>query len=225
MIHLCTIITPKQGKLSQTHPKALKEELRKKISSHSAIVSVNLTRNGHLILTMKKIQTAQEILGIDSILGVAVNQFVQTETITSRFLLRIDCSIAHSYIAHDLEDPGLNIDEVRHSLRKPTEELQSTTSVLVTCFGTSLPPDVKLWHQLYRVVPFYDKPRQCVNCHMFNHSIKSCRSTKICNYYAQCRILEIAPLNTQCASAVKFFILPLTKNSTLQARNPIPKIP
>ena len=52
------IITRKQVKLSQTHQKALKEELTQKISSHSAIVGVTVTRNRHLILTTKKIQTA-----------------------------------------------------------------------------------------------------------------------------------------------------------------------
>ena len=66
-----------------------------------------------------------------------------------------------------------------------TEGLHPTTSVLVTCFGTSLPLDVKLWYQLYRVVPFYDKLRQYANCHRFNHLMKSCHNTKLSSSCAQ----------------------------------------
>ena len=76
---------------------------------------------------------AQEILNIDTIFRDVVDSFEQTETITSRFLICRD----YLDIANELENKDLNVFEVWHFLWKTTKGLQPTTSVLVTCFGTS----------------------------------------------------------------------------------------
>ena len=178
------LISAKVGYLPQKHPKALKDELSQKISQPLSIDSVNFTRQGQLILTTKKTSTAQEILSIDNLLGVPVNSFIQTETITSRFLLRLDCSVSCSDVATELTEQGFAIHEIRRFVKKSSGIDQPTPNVLVTCYGTSLPDEVKIWYQVHKIQTFYDKPRSCAKCHRYNHSTKACRSEPICKICA-----------------------------------------
>ena len=171
------IVSAKAGKLPQSHPKNLKTELSTRLTNPSLIESVNFTRQAKLILTTKNILTAQEILAFDNLLGVPVTTYIQTETISSRFLLRLDCSVSCADIAAELTEQGHVVYEIRRFTRKISDTPQPTTSVLVTCLGTSLPSEVKLWYEVHRISPFFDKPRACLKCHRFNHSTKMCRST------------------------------------------------
>ena len=179
------IISAQNGQIPQSHPKQLKEEIAKKLSNHKLVESIHCNRQGKLTITTKNAKTAQEILKLDSILNTPVTAFIQTETITSRFLLRIDCSISCADIASELEEQGLAIHEVRRFIRNSCGVPQPTPSVLVTSYGTSLPTDVKLWMQRYPIQLFHDRPRQCGKCFRFNHSTKSCRSEQICKKCSQ----------------------------------------
>ena len=61
---------------------------------------------------------------------------------------------------------------------------QPTTSVLVTCLGTSFPSVVKLSYKVHRINPFFDKQKACLKCHRYNHSTEMCRS--IDTIYVSC---------------------------------------
>ena len=134
---------------------------------------------------MRSIQIASEILRIESLLGLSVNSFIQLETITSRFILRLDTEVACSDTAEELNEQGIDGHEVRRFIKQTSNGPVPTSTVLVTCYATSLAQEIKLWYQLYRIQMFYDKPKACVNCHQYNHSFRSCRNTKICKNCAQ----------------------------------------
>ena len=97
------MISAQNDQILQSHPKQLKEELEKKLSNYKHVESIHCNRQGKLTITTKNVKTAQEILKLDFILNTPVTAFIQTETITSRFLLRIDCSISCADIASEHE--------------------------------------------------------------------------------------------------------------------------
>ena len=194
------LIIAKENKLSQQHPRQLKEELSTKITNPQLLDNLVLSRQGKLILTTKDIKTANEILKIESLLGVATNSFIQLETITSRFLLRIDPSVSCSDIAAELLDQGEHVHEIRRFEKKTGEGSLPTPSVLVTVYGTSLPEYVKLWYQIYRIKPFYDKPRSCTKCFKYNHATRSCRSEQLCKRCATSHSGECTVQTPSCAN-------------------------
>ena len=172
------VVVAQQDRLPHSHPKKIKDEISSLIPHHENIESLNLTRQGKLFITTKATTTAQEILGITSLLGIPVNVYIQTETITSRFILRIDSTVSCVDIASELTAEGLAILEVRRFMRNTQNGPEPTPTVLVTCVGTILPTEVKLWYQLFRISLFHDKPRHCLKCFNYTHSTKSCRSEK-----------------------------------------------
>lgn len=192
------LLSAKDGKLPHTHPKQIKDDLAKYIKLPSSLEGVNITRQGQLILTTKNVQTAQEVLNISSLLDVPVSANIQTETITTRFLLRLDSSVTCTDIADELTEQGFSVLEVRRFVRNSAGTPLPTSSVLVTCFGTSLPPEVKLWYQLHKINLFFDKPRPCLTCFRFNHSTRSCRSDKVCASCATTHTGECASPTLLC---------------------------
>ena len=96
------IIAGKDAPLPQAHPKLVNDELIPKISNQRQIENLNVTWQHKLILTTEDILTAQELLKINSSLDIPVDTFVQTETITSRFLLRLDPTITCQDVASEL---------------------------------------------------------------------------------------------------------------------------
>ena len=108
------IISAKDDVLPQTHPKQLKNELITNVLSHKYIDSVFITRRGQIIFTTKSTQSAQEILNIKNLLMA----LIQAETITSRFLIRIDRLVSCIENATDLIEKGLNVYEVHRFSRK-----------------------------------------------------------------------------------------------------------
>ena len=144
------IAVAKENKLPQTHPKNIKDEQVTKVPHHQNIDSIKLTRQGKLILTTKYTNSAQKFLGLTTLFGVPISVYVEIETITSRFLLRIDPFVSCTEIANELSAKGFTIFEVRRFMRKAPSGLEPTSSVLITCVRTSLPQEVKLWYQVFR---------------------------------------------------------------------------
>ena len=100
---------------------------------------------------MRSIQITSEILRIESLLGVNVNSFIQFERITSRFILQLVTEIACSDVAEELYEQGIDVHEVRHFIKQTSNGPVPTSTVSVTCYGTSLPQEIKLWYHLYRM--------------------------------------------------------------------------
>lgn len=172
-------ITAKEDKLPHRHPKQMKEELTAKIPSHPNLVSINLSRQGKLFLSTRSVVTAQEILAIEKLFDIPVCASVLTESISSRFLIRLDTEVSCEEIAVELGEQKYAVLEVRRFMRKDAGVSVPTPSVLVTIFGTSLPTEVRLWYQNFRIQPFIDRPRACSKCHGFNHSSLGCRSSEV----------------------------------------------
>ena len=63
---------------------------------------INVKRQRTLILTAKDIRIAQELFQIDTFWSIPVDMFVQLETITLHFLLRLNSAIMCYDIASEL---------------------------------------------------------------------------------------------------------------------------
>lgn len=189
-------IEAKEGSISHLHPKLLKTDLMNKVPHHTEIEFMKLTRGGKMILTTKSITAAQEILQLQSLLSIPVSASVQSESVSTKFLLyNIAPEVQCSDIAEELADAGIVALEIRRFLKKYDNALHPTSTILITKFGTHLPKEIKLWFQLHRISLFVDKPRQCPRCFKFNHNLKACRSPQICK---SCGISHEEP----CSSAI-----------------------
>ena len=193
------LVTAKDGKLPQHHPKQLKEELKVHLTSPTLVESIHLSRQGRLTLTTRSIVTAQEILRLEQLLGVSVSAYVQIDTITTRFILHLDQAITCEEIALELAEQNIVVYEVRRFEKRVGDGFQATPTVLVTCYGTTIPTEVKLWYQRHRIYVFSDKPRQCGKCYRFNHATSKCRSDSICMHCATAH-------TGQCSSPTLFCI-------------------
>lgn len=176
------VIAGKDAPLPRSQPKQLKNDLVNNITNRTSIERVYFSGQGNLNIITKNTRTVQELLDIKTLLDVPVTSHIQTDTITSRFLLSIDTSVPCNDIVTELEDQGFHVHEARRFMRKSENTYIPTRSVLISIFGTTLPSEVFLWLQRFRVSMFYDKPQQCSNCYRYTHSTKSCRSDKRCAF-------------------------------------------
>lgn len=55
-----------------------------------------------------------------------------------------------------------------------------TETVLVTIYGTIIPSKIKLFYMIEKIRPFYDRPRQYLNCWQFDHAAKKCKNETVC---------------------------------------------
>ena len=113
------------GSLTHMHPKHLKADLINKIPHHTDIDFLKLTRNGKMILTTKSPTTAQEILQLQILLTTPVTVSVQTDSISTKFLLyNISPEVQYSDIAEEFADIGIIALEIHHFLKKNDNALR-----------------------------------------------------------------------------------------------------
>ena len=116
--------------------------------------------------------TAQEILLLEKLLSVSVSALAQIETITTHFISHLDQAITSVKIPLELAE------------KRVGDNFQATPTVLVMCYGTTIPIEVKLWYQRHCIHIFSNKPRQCAKCNRFNHATNKCGSDSICTQCA-----------------------------------------
>ena len=171
----------KDGPLTHLHPKRLKDDLVSKISNHANIDNLKLTRQGKLLVVTRSADTAAQVLSLRELVSVPVTPHLQTESITSRFLLHnIPTDVTCQEIAEELLCNNITSIEVRRFMRGNSGNRTPSLTVLVTMLGTQLPPYVKVWYQLHRISLFIDRPRPCLNCWKFNHNTRVCKSPRVC---------------------------------------------
>lgn len=159
-------------------PHLLKRELM--LALPEGDFTLQFLRRGQLLLQTGDISVALRAVEIKSILGVPASPSVKYENMTSRFLLRgIDPSVELSELVNELEgSQSFKVCEIVRFNSRINRGPSST--VLVSVFGSGIPLEVKLWYQIFRCAPFYDRPRACVNCLRFDHPSKACTRDQVC---------------------------------------------
>lgn len=174
-------VSANNGGIPKSHPYYLKKELNGCINDHQHIQECKFTNNGNLLIITKNRECASQALRINKICGVETHSRLQMEKITSRFLLHdIPTEVELEELAAELSMNGINCSEIRRFTRKVKNIVTPTETVLVTSFGTYLPPEVKLWYMIQKISTFIDNPRQCGRCYKFNHGTRSCKSAVLC---------------------------------------------
>lgn len=170
-----------EGGIPASHPRHLKQSIIQKVTSPNKIEFLKRTRQGKFIAITKDLATANELLRIQELIQTPVRSSIQIENITTRFLLHsIPTDVSCEEIAQELWERGIACYEVRRFCRGGEGARIPTMTVLVTKLGTQLPEKVTLWFERHRVSLFVDRPRQCVRCFSFEHSVRNCARQQVC---------------------------------------------
>lgn len=176
------IFKPIIDKIPRSYPKLVKDSLKEKVTNIKKVNEVVHARNGNLLVITECVNTAKELGKTKNIIGKQVETSVQTESITSRFLLfdiTTDTTLAE--LKEDLEEENqLKIHNIRRFTKKTDKGVIQTRTVLITCLGRFLPEYIKLWMTRQKITLFVDRPRQCTNCWSYEHNTKLCSKTRKC---------------------------------------------
>lgn len=191
---LTVFFTPQNGIIPRNRPKQLKMELDSKITENKRIRNVKITRNNKILIETEDKTCAKEIAAITEILGIPVTSYIQSENITSRFVLHnIDTLIPLADIGNEIQNENnLRVKEVRRFTKRGLAGPQLTETVLITTYGTKLPNEIKFFYMLEKIKPFFDKPRQCTNCWRYDHATRKCGNRMLCkkcggeHHFASC---------------------------------------
>ena len=107
------------------HPKHLKTDLINKIPNHSDIDFMKLTRNWKIVIIIKSSIAAQEILQLQLLLTTPVTVSVQTDSISTKFLLyNTAYEVQFSDIVEKLADIGIIALEIRRFFKNGDNALR-----------------------------------------------------------------------------------------------------
>ncbi|GBM53199.1 hypothetical protein AVEN_14227-1 [Araneus ventricosus] len=96
------------------------------------------------------------------------------------FLLDITTDTILQEIAEEIEQENdLSIKGIRRFAKRTNGTVLPSDKVLVTAYGTTLPPEIRIWYANQKLRLFIDNPRRCSNCQAFNHSTRSCKPNSI----------------------------------------------
>lgn len=74
----------------------------------------------------------------------------------------------------------VKVKELRHFTKTENSIAHPIETVLVTIYGTSIPSNIKLFYMIEKIMPFYDRLRQCLNCCQFDHPTAKCKNETKC---------------------------------------------
>lgn len=176
------IFNPTQDKISRSHPKLLKESFKNKVTKIGNIDEIIHTRNGKILAITKNLNTAKELVKINSLLLKEVIPSLQYETMTTRFLLfSIPTEENLDDVKKDIEDENqVKVHSITRFTKKHNNRYINTETVLITIYGRILPQYIKIWMTRNRINLFVDKPRQCQKCFGFDHPTKFCKQMQLC---------------------------------------------
>lgn len=169
----------KEMKIPKNKPILLQKELDIKVPSNN-IEYIKFTRKGDLVVNTKDVQTAEEIISIDSLMHTKVKVVPFWEELTSKFTMRnvpVDCNL------YELEEQltaknDIKIFKIKRFNKKGKKE--PTETILITVIGHNLPEFLLYAYQKINISRFYENPRQCTNCYNFQHPTKYCKQEKKC---------------------------------------------
>lgn len=146
-------LRPKEGGIPRNRPKEFKAEIERKVRNNKKISAVRFTRNKMVLFETNDRECAEEIVKIDEILKVPVEAQIQTENITSRFVLHnIDTGISLAELGTEIQgENGVKIKEIRRFTRKMQDRVMLTETVLVTIFGTRMPAEIQMFYMTEKV--------------------------------------------------------------------------
>ena len=184
---VCIFLEPSTGSFPKNRPSILKHEIDSKVPSHDKIHCVKFTRTNKLLFETSDANCAQEIIKIDKLLDVPVTPYVQSDNITSRFVLHdIDPSISLMELGAEIQATNdIKVKELRRFTRKSSTGIHLSATVLVTIFGTVLPQEIKYFYMIEKIKPFYDRPRQCTKCWRYDHATSKCKNEPVCKFCAE----------------------------------------
>lgn len=179
--NVCIFLEPLDGNIPRNKPLALKTEIDS-ILGLNAPVNIRFARSGKLLLETSDGACAQAIAEINKILNVPVKASIKQETITSRFVLHnIDTSVRLEDLGKEIQaENPVKVKELRRFTKKENSSTHPTETVLVTIYGTALPSRIKFFYMIEKIRPFYDRPRQCLNCWQFDHATVHCKNETKC---------------------------------------------
>ena len=197
----CIFLEPKVGALPRGKPQMLKAELSKYIGANSSL-QIRFTRAGKLLVETTDVQCAKAVTEINSLLGVPIQASVQQEYITTRFAIHnIDISVRLEELGQELQNENpIKIKEMRRFTRKDSAGIHLTETVLITVFGTNLPREIKMFYMIEKIRPFYDRPRQCLNCWKFDHATGKCKNETRCKKCGGTHSISICTSDIQCCA-------------------------
>lgn len=171
----CLYFTPADANI-QTFPKRpfeLKRFLSSVTSSPERISQCFHTRQGKLLIKTSDLSTALDLCSISSILSVPCNISMPIDYLTTKFLLRdVSLDLSLLQLSDEISENNLSAHHIRRFTRKGSSDL--TETVLVTVFGSSLPPTLNLFYTRTRISLFVDNVRQCSRCFQFSHATLKC---------------------------------------------------
>ncbi|GBM73810.1 hypothetical protein AVEN_242660-1 [Araneus ventricosus] len=132
--------------IPRCYPKNLKDDFCVKITSPRNIELLKMARQDKILCTTKSPDTAFELSKIDKILSIPVKCTLQYENISSRFLFPvIPSDTLLQEIAEEIkQENDLSVKEIRRFIKRTNGTVLPSDKVLVTTYGTSLPPEIHI---------------------------------------------------------------------------------
>lgn len=102
-------------------------------------------------------------------------------------------------ILNGLQGQGQKVVAVRQIKRKENSILVNTPSVVITFKMSHLPPTIKFgFYNNIKVKTYIPNPMKCHNCFKFGHSLKHCKSERICPICSQSYHDQPCHLQNKC---------------------------
>ena len=89
---------------------------------------------------------------------------------------------------------------MRRFTRKDSAGIHLAETVLIMVLGTNLPRKIKMFYMIEKIRPFYDRPRQCLNCWKFDHTTGKCKNETRCKKCGGTQPISICTSDIQCCA-------------------------
>ena len=143
-------------------------------------VTKNLKRNLLVVqIDRTSTETLDQILKISSLNNFKVNCRLPREEQTVRGVIGpIGVDTLIEDIKEELQMSHPEIINIERIVRG--KDKTPTLTIKLTFKGRSLPNEIILWYQKFRVSTYVGRPWQCYNCQKFGHNANICRSKTVC---------------------------------------------
>ena len=112
----------------------------------------------------------------------------------------VPLEITNEEILMNIKAPNTQVTGIQRLKRKVEGELIDSFRIKVTFRSNKLPENVRLFHTITKVRPFFRKANFCNKCLRYNHSEQHCRSVKRCQNCTkiECEGCQITPKCMYC---------------------------
>ena len=112
----------------------------------------------------------------------------------------VPLEITNEEILMNIKAPNTQVTGIQRLKRKVEGELIDSFRIKVTFRSNKLPENVRLFHTITKVRPFFRKANFCNKCLRYNHSEQFCRSEKRCQNCTKldCKGCQVNPKCMYC---------------------------